>query len=1412
MFANPGVKYAEKGWTPNKPVLIVPGLCSSALSVHESSHGPWVGKRVWLDMNCIGFDKVWDTIPGGRKHKPKKSKAGKAPTPASNVAAEATYIYGSSADAAAKHDALLKRKWVNHIMLDPKDGISDPEGIKVRPVDGLDGVMYLDPGALTSALSYVFGPLVETLRTLGYTDKNVRAVPYDWRLPPKYLEIRDGYFTKVKNTIEEMYHQNGQKKVVVLCHSLGNRNFHYFLRFMEKHHGRAWQSKFVESWVAIGPLFLGAPKSLRAVLTGERMGLEAFLFEFEGVAMIRSIGVPMWMWPIKHFDYEFQNGFAAVRTAGGKKEKLKYKDCSIEEVVKEADAGHMWEKYKNYYVDDDCYGGEEEMLKPPPIDKIFAIYGINLKTETFYFLRESQSSNPVTKLELDPDARLPNFKCEGGIAYESKDTRQNCLKGKQRSGDGTVPYASLAYCRRWAKDVNVRIAEIEGAEHRAILRNKTFTNLVIETVCQPPPPSELPNSFMDVTFDVQQEVKARNVPATVALCSSRVEISRSGAKTQKFQYDSVVDILMDESGEAFTIEVDKFNAPFIFKARNSDKVVQELASRCRFIALMQASVEEARDEYGRTDLHQAVIKNDIDQIKTVICQRSARLQVILVNAIDSSGCTPLHYAASRGFLDCINALLDCSSSVDVNIPDQKGNAPVHELVRIRFDKNTEEGRQDVEKWKLLMGRLAAMGMDINVVSTGLAGESPLHVAVKTKNDDSFDWLMSQCPNVNQQNLVKETPLHYAVRLGHMSMIKALLDAGADMLTKSTAGQTPMELAQASKVPGLYDRLKEYRTSGHTGKHNVSGRAVHAFTSKAQQSELITAVTMGELSKVFELLLTGSDVEEKDGEGRTPILCAAAGGFSDIVIVLLKKGARLDVMTSTRDTALHLFLSHTPPAGTHENVKYFDVLEKMRKRDVDMTSANASGNTPLLCALVQGNTDGAMWLLENMPNPSSVVNIQNTAGETALHYALGTRRDDLIKLLLSFGASPDTKALASSTIAPLQSPLEYTQKNCPQLEPLLSGEAPRPPPRRKSRDLTPTSSTSDSDLSRDDGCDVEVYSSDQGNKRKSFYLSSNTTRDRAMSSVYRVQVEKPTRMSRVFQGPIDFNEIANEEMAARGRGRGGMRPAPRRSGVGGNGSAASRVQSPAVRSNTPVPSLGVGAASAANSSPGGGAPPVPPKSPRRSAPPVPTPPPAASPPTPAGPKSPRRVAPAAPLPTSSGGLSPATGARPGSTPMPGARSPVRPQRVPSSESMLAVPPPSVPSPTRTGSDESLDGSDESAEFDFDTWCRQYALGPDTIKSLGDNACTDRLALELLEKEDLPELDIKLLGERKKLMLAIADLKAGNISPAASSSPAARASVRGRGGPRGRGMRGRGRPRGRGMVRRGSGQNVHGMGAE
>jgi hypothetical protein len=78
------------------------------------------------------------------------------------------------------------------------DGYRDPTGIVVRPNQGLDAVAYLETEmTMIKGSTYVFGALIKDLKAVGYTDTNLRAMAYDWRLPPHMLEVRDQYFTYV---------------------------------------------------------------------------------------------------------------------------------------------------------------------------------------------------------------------------------------------------------------------------------------------------------------------------------------------------------------------------------------------------------------------------------------------------------------------------------------------------------------------------------------------------------------------------------------------------------------------------------------------------------------------------------------------------------------------------------------------------------------------------------------------------------------------------------------------------------------------------------------------------------------------------------------------------------------------------------------------------------------------------------------------------------------------------------------------------------------------------------------------------------------------------------------------------------------------------------------------------------------
>jgi len=80
--------------------------------------------------------------------------------------------------------------------------------------------------------------IVENLAVVNYDTNNLYLAPYDWRLSYYNLEERDGYFSKLKNTIEYLrcvlnllniltitallLRKRQKKKVVVAAHSMGS--------------------------------------------------------------------------------------------------------------------------------------------------------------------------------------------------------------------------------------------------------------------------------------------------------------------------------------------------------------------------------------------------------------------------------------------------------------------------------------------------------------------------------------------------------------------------------------------------------------------------------------------------------------------------------------------------------------------------------------------------------------------------------------------------------------------------------------------------------------------------------------------------------------------------------------------------------------------------------------------------------------------------------------------------------------------------------------------------------------------------------------------------------------------------------------------------------------------------------------
>lgn len=156
--------------------------------------------------------------------------------------------------------------WWEHMHLDSETWL-DPDDIKLRAVQGLVGADYFIQGY------WIWARLIEDLAAIGYDSNNLDLQSYDWRLSFPALEIRDGYFTRMKNNIIQMYNCNNNTKVVLLAHSMGTLIVHYFFQWVQSPLGgnetSLWIDKHIHSVINIGAPFLGLPKAISVLLSGE---------------------------------------------------------------------------------------------------------------------------------------------------------------------------------------------------------------------------------------------------------------------------------------------------------------------------------------------------------------------------------------------------------------------------------------------------------------------------------------------------------------------------------------------------------------------------------------------------------------------------------------------------------------------------------------------------------------------------------------------------------------------------------------------------------------------------------------------------------------------------------------------------------------------------------------------------------------------------------------------------------------------------------------------------------------------------------------------------------------------------------------------------------------------------------------
>jgi len=165
--------------------------------------------------------------------------------------------------------------------------------------------------------------------------------------------------------------------------------------------------------------------------------------------------------------------------------------------------------------------------------------------------------------------------------------------------------------------------------------------------------------------------------------------------------------------------------------------------------------------------------------------------------------------------------------------------------------------------------------------------------------------------------------------------------------------------------------------------------------KTREEGLISEVTAGnDIGTVKSLLNQGVDVNVKDKNGVTALMCAAEEGNHEIAKLLIKKGADVNAKDKDGETALMW-------AAEEGNQ---DIVKLLLDQGADVHVKDKIGDTTLIYAADCGHLEIVKLLLEKGSN----VNEKNKDGETALIWAVTEDNPDLVKLLIKNGADVNAK--------------------------------------------------------------------------------------------------------------------------------------------------------------------------------------------------------------------------------------------------------------------------------------------------------------------------------------------------------------------------------------------------------------------
>ena len=462
----------------------------------------------------------------------------------------------------------------------------------------------------------------------------------------------------------------------------------------------------------------------------------------------------------------------------------------------------------------------------------------------------------------------------------------------------------------------------------------------------------------------------------------------------RYRSEGVLQLLLDAGADVFALDGDGASPIQLAAEKVGVSTVERLLKHATVVQkhLVKDLINQARHHNDWTALREVVQLDNLDMVK-ILVEAGATL------APDKSGVTPLHHAATKGYLSILQFFLsrctDINLALALNLRNKWGKTPLTDAVQAGHTKVV----------KALIDHGGSLFYEDNKT------RMPLEIAARYDFVDIANLFLNMSDAKKKKSHFSTThrtregftALQFAAKHNARRVLEVLVEQDCDCRPNNGGWNALHEATEFKHREIVEILLKAVDKGTHVKNLDINLKRPKGLTP------LNTAARDGDLAMVQSFLSRNCTFEGNEAQNN-PIHHAAEGGHLEVLesLLAMPEAKRL-INAQNRHKYTALFIA--------SRKDHLDVVKLLLNRGADHMLQSENGETCLHAAV--SSDPGLIRLLltqareEN--NLESFLDLRKTTDRTALHCAIEAKYPD-IPQLLSFGAS--YKAKTHDGVTPL----------------------------------------------------------------------------------------------------------------------------------------------------------------------------------------------------------------------------------------------------------------------------------------------------------------------------------------------------------------------------------------------------------